>query len=317
MCRTGGRRCPSHTDPTKVAAYNERRRLLYNLKVKLNHVQPVEDFTSRFNAFPIDALRKRISAVEAAVFHSEAVKFSKTLIPDYNEKTAEDTRWVVDHDYYDRNLDKNEALIFYTSSGYKMIRNYLNSGLHETPDWDNPEYTNTIFGQHQEWFSDNIETTDKALALAEPPEEPRLVYRGMKLGREIKPEDLDSWWAENFTVGSVVSQKNYMSTSLNPEVSISHFSNHAQRDTETPEEAAKRSVIIEIMSKQGAPLGYGTSTMGEVESEVLMPRNAKFKVVSVNHNVSVPFERKERFDQTSVNYARRTIIRMVDVSDEN
>lgn len=57
--------------------------------------------------------------------------------------------------------------------------------------------------------------------------------------------------------------------------------------------------------------------MGEAESEVLMPRNAKFKVVSVDHNVNVPFERKEKFDQTSVNYARRTIIRMVDVSEEN
>ena len=50
MCRAGGRRCPSHTDPVAIAARNARRRAIYaqnKAKKKSDHLETGDDFLNK------------------------------------------------------------------------------------------------------------------------------------------------------------------------------------------------------------------------------------------------------------------------------
>lgn len=94
------------------------------------------------------------------------------------------------------------------------------------------------------------------------------LYRGVK----------DSSLIASMKVGSVITDKGFVSTSYDPEVAAG-FS----RD-ETSEEETEGGLIT-INARKGQPaMGMENMSEGGGEQEVLLPRNSKFKVVSKRGN---------------------------------
>jgi hypothetical protein len=280
MCRPkelGGRRCPQHTDPVKHAAYNARRRELYAEK----NMAPA----TKVEFAPAGELRENFLTNEPALkqWFKDSESFRDKIVPNYSEKEWLEYR--DDEDLWKPSESKQDAVMYYTDYGFKEIRQYLN---YSTPE--RKANLEPIMG-----------LIDSVLAEAEPPKDPRILYRGLSLSVPDKKQ----WAEKHFPVGGIVSQKNYMSTTLNPIVSMDFASAFTWTEGED-------SVIFEILSKQGAPIGPGLSYQRFTEYEVLMPRETKFKVAAIHHDV--PFGAKGQ--DTAYKNVRATVIQLIDVDEE-
>lgn len=296
MCRTGGRRCPSHTDPKRIAERNAVRREQYAMRYKSLSIETPVLATPEYPV--LDSVRPfhRMNSEQGQAFKQESLAFVKTINPAFNE--AKWDKYAQDLTEYD---SPQKALLDYTNFGFMQLRTFLH-GKDITAEPDNMEVT---FPEHRiTGYEQRIKTLDTALAQVTPPAEPRLLYRGMRVPFSVEDSNVRGWIGEHFPVDGVISQKNYMSTSINADT--------AERFTANGDNI-KRSVIIEIVSKQGAPLGEGTSWFGDEEKEVLMPRNARFKVVSVDYDVD--FSAEEEWTNGKGNQVnKRTVVRLMDAS---
>jgi hypothetical protein len=283
MCRSkelGGRRCPQYTDPAKRAAYNARRRELYANRKKGQQVDYI----------PLDQPRHKFhesDSPEWQRYKKEAKAFKEKLSALEGWKT------------YKKRLHD------YTDFEYINIRIFLN-GYDATDIKASPM---SYDQKEQKTIAKSIKVLDEVLTLADKPDEPRLLYRAMMVPFSIKDKQMEGWMKENFPVGGVVSQLSYMSTSHDPHRLINNFGGVRNQH---------RAIMFEIISKQGAVLGNGTSEYGSLESEVLMPREAKFKIVSVDENVDYQvFAQDENNGEGSMSSVKRTVIRLMDVDGED
>lgn len=285
MCRTkelGGRRCPQHTDPVKHAAYNARRRELYAAK-KL-------DFPETRYSFPeiTDGaydLYKGPQAFEN--FTAEAAALRDKLSADSASPQEQE--------------EMLDAIDKYTSFYNVEVRAYLNGAV---------QRPGTV-----ECAKKIVEGLEKAFNLAPEVKTPRLLYRGLRVPESIPSEEAANWIASNFPVGGVISQKNYMSTTTSGHVAAEKFSNYGDKfddDYDTYED--RESVIFEILSTKGIALGEGVSAFDNGEEEILVPCEARFKVISMHSNKTV----LAQVDEIDVKRVfNKTIIRLVDVTDED
>jgi hypothetical protein len=258
MCRPkelGGRRCPQHTDPVKHAAYNARRRELY-AQGKRTPEAVIAAFDYSFPA--MDALRVNLTNEEETRRIENAVALAKKIIPGYDYQEAQDVLWSADHRDYQRDLEPNQALLFYTGGQYRLVRKVI---LNPTNKLDGKKI---MVDEDFRWMQRTLTTMDSAIAAAEEPEEPRLVYRGMRLDPNASDEEIDAMVDKGFPVGGVISQENYMSTTQKPSVAYLHFGDGFTNKSGAD---SKRSVVMEIMTRKGAPLTYGTSHASQYEAE--------------------------------------------------
>jgi len=275
MCRSqdnGGRRCPGHPrDLEKVQAYNVRRRELYALKMGKTLAPAFLD---------IKVLREnpREDSEAYSNYLESAKKFSKSIGFD---------------------PEGRGALFQYSMVEYKALRDYLNGRF---VSYDTEETPQTLWSEAKlAEVESMVNKLDSVLSKAKPSKVARRLYRGVVLHDHL--EDHNAWIDEHFPVGGIFHQKGYMSTTLSPTKAADIFSRTLQDDT--------TSIIIEIISKQGAALNQGTSHFGGSEQEVLFPRNHAFKVVNVFKNVIYNYE------TTSLLRRRRTIIQVTDMDKEN
>lgn len=292
MCRAGGRRCPSSSDPALAADRNKRRRDLYASKKSI------------FGVTQFPSLNENHPFVDINGDSPEALA--------YKQATREYVQAIRDH--YHGNPVKIEeiesAVGYYTVDGYEEIRDYLNNYQVAS---SGKEKRVVYLPEELEFLSQQIEILDGVLKLSPKPSESRLLYRGLVVPRNVSEADVDNWAEDKFPVGGVISQKNYMSTTANASTALYEFAS----------DSFDRSVIFEILSKEGAPLGDGLSYQGDSEMEVLMPRETKFKVVSVDKNVAYESEQKARSyglggppvyeKETRI----VTVIRLIDAGDAN
>jgi hypothetical protein len=117
----------------------------------------------------------------------------------------------------------------------------------------------------------------------------------------------DKWLEDNFPVGGVVSQKSYMSTTLDAGLAVTHFTLNSPY---SPEDT--KDVIFEIVSRKGAVLGKGTSKFSSKELEVLIPRDSKFRVLSRDNHVKYLFTDSKK----EVRSTTQTVIRLIDAGEE-
>jgi hypothetical protein len=285
MCRPkelGGRRCPQHTDPVKHSAYNARRRELYAAKKsgspKTCYIFPeIADGTYD--------LYKGPQAFEN--FTAEAAALKNKLSAD--SASPQEQEEILDA------IDK------YTSFYDAEVRAHLNGAVQKP---GTAERAKKI-----------VEGLEKAFSLAPEIKTPRLLYRGLRVPESIPSKEAASWIASNFPVGGVISQKNYMSTTTNGHVAAEKFSNYGDQfddDYDTYED--RESVVFEILSTKGIALGEGVSAFDNGEEEVLVPREARFKVVSM-HSSKLVSAQVDEIDVKQV--FNKTIIRLVDVTDED
>jgi hypothetical protein len=297
MCRSkelGGRRCPQHTDPTKRSAYNARRRELYALRKAILKVSPAD--ARRQLLLSPDEPRLYTNEVHAAAFIKEAHEYYELMMEQTKTKLGSKDLPSLGEDFeYTDEPDELLALHKYSSDGYRTIREYLNGNLAATAPW-----------LDESKLEAEVQGLDSALERA-PEVEPRLLYRGIRITSDISKDEVSGWLAENFPVGGVVSQANYVSTSVHPQIAA-NFSDGVWSDD------GKKSIVMEIVSSNGAPLGHEISA-NPGESEVLLPRNSRFKVVAVHENslfhVNDP---KASYDNDL--YSNVTLIQVVDVTNE-
>jgi hypothetical protein len=318
MCRTkksGGRRCPQHTDPVKHAAYNARRRELYAEKKDSTKVESEEsivivdhDDSVDYGFLPLDKPRKpyKFSSKLGKAFAKDANEFAKAIQPDFDVE-----RWRLRNVYHE-NIATDDpiynegrfAFLEYTASNYALIGVRLNGRNLSSKRHDNFKLTK----DQENELDRKIETLDELFTRIRQPSEPRTLYRGMQVPDTVEQENVDSWLESKFPVGGIVSQKNYMSTSLNPKIAAGFsYSDHTD-----PKKVA-RAVIFEIRTTEGAPLSHGTSSYGDTEAEVLLPRDLKLKVVKretkASHTIGSFLNRK---NQVSIS----TVIQLVDADYE-
>jgi hypothetical protein len=300
MCRSkelGGRRCSSAHDPEKVASYNARRREKYAL-TKVISPETAALFAPLHEVHHLTKDMERKHWSEAGDFAGKANKLAlwdKWTMPIHFDNLE-----------YGDPMQPENILPYYTEGGYEKISNHLNGfRIHE----DIAEYREHNYTPKQTaWLADVVAKMDGLLEKATPPEEPRVLYRGMAINYTVKKKDVRNWVAENFPVGGIISQKSYMSTTLSAGTASRKFAYSIDPTSD-------RSVIMEFVTKQGAPLGETTSFLGQTENEVLMPREAKFKVVSVDYGV--PYKVGANFYTTDqVSEGKRTVIRLVDASED-
>lgn len=319
MCRPkelGGRRCPQHTDPVKHTAYNARRRELYAAQ-KGTKKTPVE---TNVNLFP-DFSKVRYSATyrdtptfnahvkESSAFEDNLNKALKEYEDKmYNGSSLDDESMTRLEELADEASVKQDELVdalnYYTTSGYDNTRHYFS---------DQRDVYGIPFTDHQkEEIEKRVKSLDECFEYAPKLKSPRLVYRGIRLSENTSTS---AWVKEHFPVGGVVSQKNYMSTTRDPYLALTTFSEKPDEldDEDNAYNEDQESVVFEILSKQGVALGDRTSTFSE-ELEVFMPRDARFKVESVHfaQPVEIKLDSKDPFGRKEI----RTIVRLVDVSED-
>jgi hypothetical protein len=304
MCRTkelGGRRCPQHTDPIKHAAYNARRRELYAAR------KPQKSASTNLYEFPpVDAFRS-FTKGDQKRHEKESEKFAATIVEGYNLTEAKEGRW---NSINSKNgCETSRAFIQYTSSSYRALRDFNNPRLKDDKYagvWNNSNKDNS------EKLQKITDLLDAALAKAEKPDAPRRLWRGMQINLNVQKEEIASYLEERFPVGGVISQGNFMSTSMDAQQAIA-FSQGWDKDYNN---TVEHSILLEILSREGAPLGYATSVFNVEEAEILVPRNARFKVVSIDHNQEVEYETSSLSGQKGKSKASRTVIRLIDAVDE-
>jgi len=197
-------------------------------------------------------------------------------------------------------LKEKLALKRYTFSDYPTIRDYLmtKAGKKPVSPVDSRYWT---YPAWQEGLEDDISALDSFLSKGQKPAQPRKVYRGLKLQpTEQNPEE---WINKNFPVGETVQQHSFLSTSSDAYHVATRFAKPKNPNTFDP-----RSVMIEFLTKEGTPLAGEVSTFSE-ESEVLLPRDQKFKVHAVHKDV----EYKSVSSRGEKHTARLTVIQLIDV----
>jgi hypothetical protein len=304
MCRSkelGGRRCPSLVDPTHRSEVNRVRREKYATAKNVNKPTEVSPYAEQLKLFPpINEMKKHFKKnPELLKQHDkEAVAFSKKIDKNFNL-----TKWR--DELENSSSDEEElgparaALLSYANYGYRNIRNYLHGHNIQLRKQHN------LDAEELQAAKEQIAIIDETLAKAVPPAEPRTLFRGMNIPSKY---DTESWLSENFPVGGVVSQKSYMSTSMSAAPAVGFTAQYDDSDAER-----KRAVVMEFVTKQGAPLGRGTSYFESDELEVLIPRDAKFRVVEVQQEVVYPYEADVDLPMSF----HKTVIRLIDVTDED
>jgi len=292
MCRSkelGGRRCPSHTDPAKQSVYNARRRELYAQRKQAHNISFLNYNTAKPWLNEDDDAYK--------TFVEEADAFARKVNPNINTTQWDDDEMI----YMEPVTDEQDALIQYSGDGYENINQYLRAGQ---PKTDVEQTFKVKFDEYRSAAENAnlVKNIDSALLKAIPSEKPRVLYRSIRVPRGVPSSQASQWLRENFSVGSVVSNPGYMSVSLNAGLANSIFGESSTQQT---------AITMEILSKKGAPLGAGMSKTAYSETELLLPRDVKLKVVSLEEDVdyTVMFRNKEKT-------TKRTVIRLIDENDE-
>lgn len=279
MCRTAGRRCPSYTDPKLIAERNARRRAAYKASHKTKAEPKRLNPTTLFK--PFDVYREEI--IPETPEYREYIQAGK----DFSNSITQ---------------QESDAVYGYTDMDYSIIRDYLNGYEMES----STVVPLALQESRQQEIDNTIETIDSALKKADPPASPRTLYRGMMIPMKVKPADMKAWVEENFPVGGVISQKSYMSTSLSTQKALGFAGSY---------DASPRSVLLEIVSSSGAVLNSQTSSYGEMEREVLLPRGKRFQVVSVTTDAEINYKmyaHKKHHERTTTGIK---IIQLVDLDE--
>jgi hypothetical protein len=271
MCRTkelGGRRCPQHTDPVKHAAYNARRRELYAAKKTAISENTV---TTRFPPIDInktvESIRHLTTDERNMSFIEEANLLRNKIHPKYIDGSGNTTWSELDDEQKLESFHREKliaAVSYYTSEGYTFLGPYLRR--EDPPEAAVRRYAATVAA------------LDEVVETAGLRDEPINVYRGLRVPDYMEAEKLDSWIDDNFPIGGVISQGNYMSTSVNPVVGVNFAHNNNRK---VP------GVFFEILTRKGAALGDGVSEHSTNEHEILLPRNARLKVEGIVRNVPI------------------------------
>jgi hypothetical protein len=160
-----------------------------------------------------------------------------------------------------KNLLEKMSIGDYTDHGYKPINKALRKG--RTPSGKLPKRGGIDFGIKR---SDQLKTLDKATG--KKLSEPVTVYRGVGSTGQSQLDNARKALKE----GGTVSDKGFMSTSVNPAAAVEGF-------------AEPPPVLLQIQTDKGAYLEPVSRVKGEME--MLLPRKSEFRILGVDEKVKI------------------------------
>lgn len=226
---------------------------------------------------------------------------------------------------WDAKLSKKEEIVMedFTGMASHDINRYLYSKTYrDALDADDPSTHNKYmiekYGEDEaremrvkarERLIESIGVIDNILAKATLPEA-TVVYRGHRvtIPKGVKPLD---YIASQHKMGSEFSVKNYASTSLNPAVGAYFAGKQSLRKQDNEN---KVGVVYEMLTTEGAPIR--THSAVEVEDEVLLPRDKKFRVAGIHEKVTFEsIDVDEETDRIFLNHSKQKhiVIRLIEV----
>jgi hypothetical protein len=155
------------------------------------------------------------------------------------------------------------ALHNYVGNGYRAMNNFLYGKNHDVETKESLEWLDGTFSNAP---SEMMDDHDK-------------VYRGV-------PMRLNDW--KKIKVGAVVNNPAFLSTTPDMKVA-SQFSDYSWTHGDEKPEGRRKAVVFVI--KKTKQFGLNLSNIGDHtdESEVLLPRNTKFKIDSIQDSGDEPF----------------------------
>ena len=327
MCRdiaNGGRRCPSHTNPTLIANRNAKRRALY-AKGKTGGSTSQESGT--LNALGLVVTPVTGELVERKYFNdkefSGIIDYTKLDDDSYKEfgfKDPMELRDTMEHhddldflievsneEMKDLNNQQREALMLFTTNEYSWINSTFyndkptNSGITKGSIEDIESRKTKIFAEDEDdnpgYYDFSHENQTPALieelsghmdsALDTGPYKQRIVYRGMReTNSAFNGTSIEEYVSKNLQVGQEMVFDGYQSTSMSATLAL------AYSDTLTADENGKPGLFFEILTPTGVNV-VGVSNY-EDELEVILPRGARYMVVGVHENSSIATTRHQQ-----------------------
>jgi hypothetical protein len=308
MCRTGGRRCPSHSNPEAVANRNARRRQAY------------ADAHNGFGA-PIDGPNPAINKLIAAMAQPKAEKVAAPLTEDsWKDFGFEDPHEIKPRAVSTKtyaNMSKREmraltnseqnAIRIFTSNQYKWINGALygkEDCLREDSFWGDlniksldemdPEETTVI---NRMCPSGLIEITDEIDdAMMKAPDKERILYRGKSGASPRLAANPMKYVQENYSLGQEVVFDGYQSASVDSGTAAAYSGGNG--------------IVFEMKTSSGLNATH-ISHYSE-EREVLLPRQTRWKVVGVHKDVKYTTYQ----DDGKTKAADAIVVQMIEVDEK-
>lgn len=208
--------------------------------------------------------------------------------------------------------DEKASVRYYTGSGYKDVMNYIYGRPRRIksrimyPDGsfkDNLVNEEMTDEEHNQYMEKIINDMNKAIGLSREVSEPQVVYRAlvahdenMQIRSGLSEEDMDSFITKNFQIGDTFYRKAVTSTTADPAVAVSFFLKEGS-------DRIGNGVIIEYLTKQGARISKESKTSSHIadEMEILLPPEAKFKVVNIHKDVKYTIDARIKGIQRGIN----------------
>lgn len=279
MCDTkteGGRRCPAHYSELSTSAHNARRRANRASRAAgANWAREnlSEDAAAKIAAASPAAARQIAIdlGVPSHVVHPAAAvappppvqRVAIASLSEYGFAAPTALRDNPDEDdLFDEGFTSSLWTEVLTGEQYAAVQDYTANAY----DTVNGALKRGAADALPKEYRQIIENLDSALELASRPSKPRTLYRGARVPDEWSADQVRERISESFPVGSSVTYRNYLSTSLKPSVAEG-FSR------------GEVSVVYEMMSRSGANLVEMSDFPDE--HEVLIGRDTKWRVAGV------------------------------------
>jgi hypothetical protein len=277
MCRTGGRRCPSHSNPEAVANRNARRRASYSQKQ--NSVAPYKQhgFTApdgKEKAAPISYDDQEAASIV------ELQNLSQEERNSVNMFTSSNFNWI------NGSLFGKEDVLYSAESEGADVEMMGDISMEDEPlELDYPTVDNVVTV---------VNTLDQAFMSA--PAVERILYRGKGMSSSRFNGDTNAYVDKNYALGQEVVFDGYQSASLDPHVGNDY--------------AGDSGIVFEMKTSSGLN-AQSISDFSE-EREILLPRQTRWKVVGVHKKAKYVTFSEE--DQTQVEH-KVTVVQMVEIDE--
>jgi hypothetical protein len=256
MCRTkelGGRRCPAHTDPEKVAAYNAVRRQRYASRKTVFANYGFTDPNKVEREPGMTSLAQRKASVKVLAGLTQAQRNSIGLFTSNNYEWINGSLFGLQNFLYEPNTE-----------------NYYYSYRPKDIDLEGMEYkstNDTIPMPTVDNVVTIVDTLDDAFQHTEPEE--KILYRGKGQFSARFNENVSKYVDDNYGIGQEIVFDGYQSASMHPGVGSDY--------------AGEGGIVYELKTVSG--LNAHSISHFEDEQEILLPRQTRWKVVGVHKDV--------------------------------
>lgn len=181
--------------------------------------------------------------------------------------------------------EMQDAVSGYTMTDYVEINEMLRKRQYSTKDATREPVTRAE--RHKVLLSQRIPMMDKALSLAKPMDEPEKVYRFFRIPTGVTANE---YIKKYLSLGGGFRDRGYLSASLDSDYIASHIINRSGGMRN------KNYVVFEILSNSGVSVhrSMESENVQSVESEVLLPRNSRFRIAGHgSHRLELKDDRED------------------------